>query len=353
MAFAAAHRLGGGDGRRCLVARTPESAMTQSMVETFTLGAFPTPLTRLHRIERAMNLGPLYAKRDDLSGFGLAGNKTRPLQYLVAGALRSGSDVFVTGGRADSNFCAAAAAAARAAGLACVLVIATASGTPEFSANLRLARSSGAAIVWVQVGGSGIDDAIRTHADKLAASGRTPYAVPRGGSTPVGAMGFADAAGEITDQLTAAGIADATVVCALGSGGSCAGLLVGRAELAASWRLIGVSVSRPIAELTNHLAELATGCARLRSGAAPDPSGLTLVDATDLPHGVMSAAQRELALTAYRHEGLLIEASYTARALEVAVRHATENRDRATVFWHTGGTLAAVSGLFDVEERDG
>ena len=85
----------------------------------------------------------------------------------------------------------------------------------------------------------------------------------------------------------------------------------------------------------------------------PDPSGLTLVDATDLPHGVMSAAQRELALTAYRHEGLLIEASYTARALEVAVRHATENRDRATVFWHTGGTLAAVSGLFDVEERDG
>jgi 1-aminocyclopropane-1-carboxylate deaminase/D-cysteine desulfhydrase-like pyridoxal-dependent ACC family enzyme len=353
MAFAAAHRLGGGDGRRCLVARTPESAMTQSMVETYTLGAFPTPLTRLHRIERAMNLGPLYAKRDDLSGFGLAGNKTRPLQYLVAGALRAGSDVFVTGGRADSNFCAAAAAAARSAGLACVLVIATASGTPEFSANLRLARSSGAAIVWVQVGGSGIDDAIRTHADKLAASGRTPYAVPRGGSTPLGAMGFADAAGEITDQLTAAGIADATVVCALGSGGSCAGLLVGRAELAASWRLIGVSVSRPIAELTNHLAELTTGCARLRGGAAPDLSGLTLVDATDLPHGVMSAAQRELALTAYRHEGLLIEASYTARALEVAVRHATENRDRATVFWHTGGTLAAVSGLFDVEERDG
>src|SRR6478672_2495784 len=319
MAFAAAHRLGGGDGRHCLVARTPESAMTQSMVETYTLGAFPTALTRLHRIERAMNLGPLYAKRDDLSGFGLAGNKTRPLQYLVAGALRAGGDVFVTGGRADSNFCAAAAAAARAAGLACVLVIATASGTPEFSANLRLAQSSGAVIVWVRAGGGGIDDAIRAHAD----------------------------------QLAVAGIAYATVVCALGSGGSCAGLLVGRAELAASWRLIGVSVSRPIAELTDHLAELTTGCARLRGGAAPDLSGLTLVDATDLPHGVMSAAQRELALTAYRREGLLIEASYTARALEVAVRHATGNRDRATVFWHTGGTLAAVSALFDVEERDG
>ena len=327
--------------------------MTQLMVATYTLGAFPTPLARLHRIERALDLGPLYVKRDDLSGFGLAGNKTRPLQYLIAGALRAGSDVFVTGGRAESNFCAAAAAAARAAGLGCVLVIATTSGTPELSPNLRLARSCGAVIVWVQASGGGIDDAIRTHADQLAASGRTPYAVPRGGSTPLGAMGFADAAGEITDQLAAAGVDDATVVCPLGSGGSCAGLLVGRAELAASWQLIGVSVSRPPAELTDHLAALTSGCALLRGCRAPARSGLTLIDATDLPHGVMSPGQRELALTALRQEGLLIEASYTARTLEVAVRHAAEHRDKPTVFWHTGGTLAAVCGLFAAEERDG
>jgi 1-aminocyclopropane-1-carboxylate deaminase/D-cysteine desulfhydrase-like pyridoxal-dependent ACC family enzyme len=327
--------------------------MTQPMVATYTLGAFPTPLARLHRIERALDLGPLYVKRDDLSGFGLAGNKTRPLQYLIADALGAGSDVFVAGGRAESNFCAAAAAAARAAGLDCGLVIATASGTPEFGANLRLARSAGAVIVWVQASGSGIDDAIRANADRLAAAGRTPYAVPRGGSTPLGAMGFADAASEITDQLIAAGIADATVVCALGSGGSCAGLLVGRAELMPSWQLVGVSVSRPVAALTDHLAELTAGCARLRGCAAPDPSGLGLVDATDLPHGVMSAAQRELALAAYRHEGLLLEATYTAKAFEVAVRHAAENRHRPTVFWHTGGLLAAVTGLFAAEDDDG
>jgi len=72
-------------------------------------------------------------------------------------------------------------------------------------------------------------------------------------------MGFADAAGEITGQLVAAGIADATVVCALGSGGSCAGLLVGRADVMASCRLIAVSVSRPVAALTYHLAELTEG----------------------------------------------------------------------------------------------
>jgi 1-aminocyclopropane-1-carboxylate deaminase/D-cysteine desulfhydrase-like pyridoxal-dependent ACC family enzyme len=327
--------------------------MTRPTIATYTLGTFPTPLVRLHRIERVLDVGPLYVKRDDLSGFGMAGNKTRPLQYLIADALGAGSDVFVCGGRAESNFCAAAAAAARAAGLDCALVIASASGALERGANLRLARLAGASITWVQASGDEIDTAILEHADQLAAAGRRPYATPRGGSTPLGAMGFADAAGEITGQLTAAGIADATMVCALGSGGSCAGLLVGRADVMASWRLIAVSVSRPVAALTDHLAELTEGCALLRGCGAPDPADLTLVDATDLPHGVMSTAQRELALIAYRHEGLLLEATYTAKAFEVAVRHATENRDRPTVFWHTGGLLAAMRELSPPQDDDG
>jgi D-cysteine desulfhydrase len=324
--------------------------MRASPAAPVTLGTYPTPLTRLHRVEAELELGPLYAKRDDLNGFALAGNKTRPLQYLIADALALGADVLVTGGRPESNFCAAAAVAARTAGLGCGLVIA---GAGEHNANLALARSAGANVVWVQATGAGIDDAIAAHADMLAAAGRMPYGVPRGGSTPLGAMGFADAAAEITGQLEAVGAVDATVVCALGSGGSCAGLLVGRAEIAASWSLVGVSVSRPVGLLTGHLAALTTGCAALRGCAAPDLADLTLVDATDLPHGSMSAVQRELASVAYRTEGLLLDSTYTAKAFEAAVRHATEHRDQPTVFWHTGGTLAAICGLLTGAHRDG
>ena len=41
------------------------------------LAALPTPLKRMHRLEAALQTGPLYVKRDDLTGFGVAGNKAR------------------------------------------------------------------------------------------------------------------------------------------------------------------------------------------------------------------------------------------------------------------------------------
>lgn len=104
------------------------------------LGTFPTPLTRARRLEAALGAERLLVKRDDLTGFGAAGNKTRPLEFLVGEALRRGAEVLVTGGGPGSNFCPAAALAARAAGLQCELVV---WGDPA-SANLALATAAGA-----------------------------------------------------------------------------------------------------------------------------------------------------------------------------------------------------------------
>lgn len=326
--------------------------MTAADVSVTALGSYPTPLHRLHGIERELGLGPLYTKRDDLNGFALAGNKTRPLRYLIADAQAAGAHVLVAGGRPESNFCAAAAVAARSVGLGCELVIATPSGEPEAGANIALARAAGASMVWVRAKGDEIDAAISAHADRLTAGGRPAYAIPRGGSTPLGAMGFADAAGELTEQLRAAGADRATVVCAVGSGGSCAGLLVGRTELGADWTLTGVSVSRPAALLADHLAHLTQGCAALRGCPAPELADLELVDATDTPHGVLTPRQRTLARTAYRCDGLLLDATYTAKAFEVAVHQAGEQRDRPTVFWHTGGTVAALSSMLAAQDPE-
>ena len=48
----------------------------------FPLAVLPTPLVEAPRIAPG-----LLVKRDDLIGFGVAGNKTRPLEYLVGAAL--------------------------------------------------------------------------------------------------------------------------------------------------------------------------------------------------------------------------------------------------------------------------
>ncbi|MGH3339435.1 MAG: pyridoxal-phosphate dependent enzyme, partial [Propionibacteriaceae bacterium] len=86
------------------------------------LAALPTPLMRMHRLEAALQTGPLYVKRDDLTGFGVAGNKARALEYLMGAAVQSGADVLVAAGSSSSNFCAAAALAAATVGLDCELL---------------------------------------------------------------------------------------------------------------------------------------------------------------------------------------------------------------------------------------
>ena len=78
------------------------------------LAVLPTPLVAAPRLAEALGAGALYVKRDDLTGFAFAGNKARPLEFLLAAAIAGGADTLVTGGAPGSNFCAAGGAAMRA-----------------------------------------------------------------------------------------------------------------------------------------------------------------------------------------------------------------------------------------------
>ncbi len=303
----------------------------------FELLAGPTPLQRLTAIEALCGTGPLLVKRDDLTGFGVAGNKARTLEYLIGDALAGGADVVVTGGRPGSNFCSATAAACAKAGLEAHLVMALSPGAVP-SSNVNLSVAFGAQIAPVSPT-CDLDEAIASYADRLRSAGRKVYAVPRGGATPIGALGYADAAHELAEQLFGEPDQPMQVVVAVGTGGTVAGLLTGRGELGASWALAGVCVSSPAAEMAGRITRIAAGCAALR-GARPGV-GLTLTDAPG-EHGVLTNAQRDLADLALRHEGLLLDSTYTAKSFERAVELA-QRTTRPTVFWHTGGLLGALA----------
>jgi 1-aminocyclopropane-1-carboxylate deaminase/D-cysteine desulfhydrase-like pyridoxal-dependent ACC family enzyme len=300
----------------------------------FPLAVLPTPLHRAHRIEAVLGSGPLLLKRDDLIGFGVAGNKARALEYLIGAALAEGADVVVTGGGPGSNFCSAAAMAARAAGLGCELVV---WGDPGGAANIALAIAAGATVV--PTGSDdreAVDALVQERAAALRAAGRRPYAVPRGGSTPLGAVGFALAAAELAAQLDQT---PALVVLAVGSGGSIAGLAAG--GLTAP--VLGVSVSRPPAAIEAHVKELAEGCAALLG--APPPVLPELVDARGPGFGTASPRERERARLALRTEGLLLDETYGAEAFSAAVDRLLADPGGPVVYWHTGGLLSAASGL--------
>jgi 1-aminocyclopropane-1-carboxylate deaminase/D-cysteine desulfhydrase-like pyridoxal-dependent ACC family enzyme len=327
--------------------------MTTMTEQRFTLGAWPTRLHRVRRLERELGTGPILVKRDDLTGFATAGNKTRPLEYLLGAALAESSDVLVTGGRAASNFCAAAAAAAAAAEIDCHLIIATSDQVRlDCETNTRMARALGAELHTVRAVGTEIDEQIFTHAVQLMERGRRPYAVPRGGSTAVGAMGYASAAEELNLQLVQMGEEPAAVVCAVGSGGTYAGLLAGAAALQWNWPVLGASVSRPLDEITDKVFCLAQQVADLRGTKTVVPrSAIEMFDAVGAGHGHLTRAQQGLADLALRTEGLLLDSTYTVKAFELAVDCARSSKG-AVVFWHTGGTVAAVARLLGKERDD-
>ncbi len=170
--------------------------------------------------------GPaIVIKRDDQTGLALGGNKTRKLEYLLGDAIARGADVVVTGGAAQSNHCRQTAAAAAACGMGCHLALG--GEAPEvMNGNLLLDELLGATIHWSGENrkGENIPEICR----QLEGQGLQPYVIPYGGSNATGAIGYVEAMRELVLQLGSEMNAISHMVFASSSGGTHAGLLLGR-----------------------------------------------------------------------------------------------------------------------------
>ena len=86
------------------------------------LAHLPTPLEHLPRLTAHLGGPNIYVKRDDCTGLGTGGNKTRKLEFLVADALEQKADVIITQGAVQSNHARQTAAAAGKVGMSCELI---------------------------------------------------------------------------------------------------------------------------------------------------------------------------------------------------------------------------------------
>lgn len=290
----------------------------------------PTPLDEAPRLSAELGLR-LLVKRDDLTGLALGGNKARKLELLVADALARGCDTLIATGGAQSNFARMTAAAAARSGLACHLVL---SGSePEHdSGNLILDRLFGATVEfagtehWTE-----LERRVAAVASRLGPRG---YPMPVGGSTPLGALAYVDAARELLVQL---GRAPDWVVVADGSGGTHAGLLVG---LPRETRVLGVDVARPPVPLVKHVAKLAAATAALGGLATPANEPI-VVDHAGPGYAAISDEARAAVRLAACSEGLVLDPVYTGKAMAGLIAEARAGRIGGTVvFWHTGGSPA-------------
>jgi D-cysteine desulfhydrase family pyridoxal phosphate-dependent enzyme len=307
------------------------------------LAHLPTPLEPMRRLAAHLDMAEdaLWVKRDDATGLAGGGNKARKLEYLCEDAQVHGCDTLVTGGGRQSNHVRMTAAAANKLGLHCTVVFG--SDPPSVpSGNVVLDELLGPEMVWAgPLDYYGVEAAINHTTRRLTEEGRRPYAMPIGGASVTGALGYVRAAHELTEQHSSVDL----IVVADGSGGTHAGLVAG---LGRHDRVLGVDVgTRP--DLDQQVPEKATETARL--AGLPEPTGDLQIDHDRFGDGYGAPTDecREALDLAARLEGLVLDPVYSGKAMAglIAARQDGRiERDTNVVFLHTGGMPALFASTY-------
>ncbi|MCH2190573.1 MAG: D-cysteine desulfhydrase family protein [Gammaproteobacteria bacterium] len=311
------------------------------------LGFMPTPVGILESLSEMLGGPEIWIKRDDLTGLALGGNKTRKLEYILCDALANAADTIVTAGAVQSNHCRQTAAAAAQLGLECHLVLG--GNEPEnISGNLLLDRMLGAKIHWAGSNRKGED--IPEIVSQLRQQGKNPYIVPYGGSNEFGALGFASALFELDQQMDTSKLSH--IVFASSSGGTQAGLMLGKALLHKSYTIHGINIDKDMSCKSKSFAQIIADLANSTSEKIQAGKRFELNDVTldsnyvGAGYGVVGDKEIEAISMLARQEGILLDPVYTARAmggLIDMIKTGYFSKHDRVLFWHTGGAPSLFS----------
>ena len=300
----------------------------------------PTAIEEMSRLRDALGGGPrLFVKRDDAIPFGFGGNKVRKLQFVAAEAVTRGADTLVTVGGIQSNHARATAAVASRLGLRCH-IIANGSKPAHPTANALLDELLGADIEYIPSRAER-EAASAAAMERLTRDGCRPYWVPLGASTPLGALGFVQAIGEMVEQ----GLKPDIIVHAASSSGTQSGLVAGCALHRLSTQVIGVSADDPGPALSARVREIVAGIGKLLGENLGAPGFMVTDEFVGEGYGIPTVSSREAQRLAARTEALFVDHTYTAKALGALIRWVRAGRwsaEQTILFWHTGGQV----GLF-------
>src|SRR5262249_7915552 len=191
------------------------------------LTTLPTRVHRLDRLAHAIGAEQLWVKRDDESGALYGGNKPRKLEFLLGDALADRKTAVLTFGGIGTHHGLATAICARAVGLRAILVLLKQPVTEQVRRCLLLDHAAGAELHYAPTVPLLTAPGLRVCGRELL-RGELPYIIPTGGSSPVGTLGYVNAAFELHEQITRGELPEpAWIFVPMGSGGTVAGLVLG------------------------------------------------------------------------------------------------------------------------------
>ncbi len=320
------------------------SALDKMRQQKISFAGFPTPLQKMPRLSKVLNGPRLFVKRDDMTDLAFGGNKARKLEFIFADAKSKGADVVISVGAVQSNCACMVAAAARRLGMKPVLVLV--GKEPDIpNANLLLDKLLSAEIYFLEDYGPHVEDFMDQLADEYKAKGGTPYLVSAGASVPSTVPGYALAMEELVNQFSQLGEKIDNIVCACGTGGTIAGLILGAKLLDVKTKILGASVfankvdaSKIVAGLVNDSAEL------LELDVSIVPNEVNVFDDyIKQGYGIINKEVSCAIKLVAENEGIFLDPIYTGKAMVMLIdliKRGYFNKDDNVVFFHTGGLPA-------------
>ena len=312
------------------------------------LANLPTPIQRLDRTSERI-VRELWVKRDDCTGLELSGNKIRKLEFALAQAREQGCDVIITTGGIQSNHCRATAAACARLGLGCELVLASDEKT-EPDGNYLLDDLLGARIRFISFADyrSRLAQVLEEVKAELARDGQYGYIIPVGASNGIGTYGYFEAMREIQAQEAVLGVTFDAVACAVGSGGTYAGLALANAALGLNKRVVGVPIADDAATFRQRILEIRDEFSLLSAPVELSAADIHLLDGyVGRGYALSTPEELDFIRDFARTEGIILDPVYTGKAMRGLLSELKADNPQLAdlkriLFIHTGG----IFGLF-------
>jgi 1-aminocyclopropane-1-carboxylate deaminase/D-cysteine desulfhydrase-like pyridoxal-dependent ACC family enzyme len=330
----------------------------------------PTPVRRLERLGQELGSGSLYVKRDDLSGTVYGGNKPRKLEFLLADALRAGSKEVITFGCAGSNHALATAIYSREVGLKSISMLMPQPNAHYVRRNLLLSHHYGAEL---HLCGAELESALNKPLIYLATvrqvlqhrvkRGCAPHLIPPGGSSPVGVVGYVNAAYELAQQTALGELPEPDLIyVACGTMGTAAGLILGLKAAGLRCRVVCVQVTGGSYVNAGGMVYLIDRTsALLHSLDDSFPRFAVQPSEFDVRPGYLgeryaqfTAAGMAAVALMKQSEDIALEGTYTGKTLAAVVNdvHSGTAKEKTVLFWNTVNSrdLSGVASSIDYHD---
>ncbi len=304
----------------------------------------PTPIESLPKISEELGVD-LRVKRDDLTGSWLTGNKVRKLEYLLPYAKNEGCNAVITIGAVNSNHCRATAILAAREGLQCHLILR--GEKPAYpQGNYLLDRMAGVRTTFVNGPNpqQEVDEAIHEAKARFAREGSKAYLIPVGGSNEIGSVGYIEAVEEIKRDAENTGWMPDTIVVAVGSSGTFAGLCLGCWIHAPQVKVFGINICNTAQECTDRAYEdCRLANERFGLGLDFDRNSIFCQDGY-VGEGYAKTTDEQLQYygEVARKEALILDPVYTGKAFWGMVQEIKKGNlapNSKILFIHTGGVF--------------